>query len=112
MVIGPLTDALNAMVMEPTAIGLVSLNSNNGYTPVSICALCEADLWEGVDFTGIKFICCATLNRVGLQLLPFSREPAQLSFPGDENLTCKEDRKAVLELVAGMVWLILYFLHC
>ena len=38
------------LVMEPMAMGLVSLNSNS---EMHMTAICDANLWEGVDFTSI-----------------------------------------------------------
>ena len=43
------------LAMELTAIGLVSLNSNS---ETHMCDMwCQADLWEGVDFTAIYMLC-------------------------------------------------------
>ena len=40
--------------------------------------------------------------------LPFLREPAHPSCPGDEDLPGMRTGSKSMELVAGMVWLILY----
>ena len=46
------------LAMEPTAIGLVSLNSNSG---THMTAICDARLIYGRGWISRVFICCATL---------------------------------------------------
>ena len=47
------------MAMEPTAIGLVSLNSNS---ETHMTAICDARLIYGRGWISRVFICCATLK--------------------------------------------------
>ena len=42
------------LAMEPTVIGLVSLNSNS---ETHMTAICDARLMGGVDFMGIYMLC-------------------------------------------------------
>ena len=47
------------LAMEPTAIGLVSLNSNS---ETHMTAICDARLIYGKGWISRVFICCAALN--------------------------------------------------
>ena len=47
------------MAMEPTAIGLVSLNSNS---ETHMTAICDTRLIYGRGWISRVFICCATLK--------------------------------------------------
>ena len=49
------------LAMEPTAIGLVALNSNS---ETHMTAICDARLIHGRGWISRVFICCATLNHM------------------------------------------------